>query len=153
MARRILDHKCGVLNEALELEACDEPGPGGANHLYSIGVPSKDAPEGLKWQVLRFQKGGMIQAGGVNGISNEILLAVVMDRLRGFQAGPFRCRENALALTKIEEAVHWLQHRNRARAAAGVEGVHAPLPPDVPLANVAAVEVVDKDVAIIEPAP
>lgn len=41
--------------------------------------------------------------------SQEILLAIVIDRLRSFQSGPFSSRENALALTKCEEALHWLQ--------------------------------------------
>ena len=53
------------------------------------------------------------------------LLAIVIDRLRAFQAGPFACRENALALTKIEEAQHWLLHRTRARMTRGVEGKNA----------------------------
>jgi len=42
--------------------------------------------------------------------------------LRSFQAGPYACRENALALTKIEEAMHWLNHRTAERQARGVEG-------------------------------
>ena len=49
---------------------------------------------------------------------------MLIDRLRGFQAGPFGCRENALALTKLEEAMHWLHHRTRGRMARGVEGTH-----------------------------
>lgn len=123
MARRILDHKCGVLNEALELEAQDEPGNGNANHVYDIGVPDKSKPDGLRHHTLRFQNGGCKEVGQINGISNEVLIAVVIDRMRGFQRGPFRCRENLLALTLLEGSLHWLQQRNKKRAAAGVEGV------------------------------
>lgn len=54
----------------------------------------------------------------------EALLAVVIDRLRGFQSGPYGCRENAVALTKIEEATMWLQKRTRDRMARGVEGTN-----------------------------
>jgi len=68
---------------------------------------------------------GPINEVGVNGITQEVLLAIVADRLRSFQAGPFSCRENALALTKIEEAMHWLQQRTIRRMRAGVEGTHA----------------------------
>jgi hypothetical protein len=50
------------------------------------------------------------------------LIAIVIDRLRGFQSGPFSCRENALALTKMEEALHWLNARTRDRMERGVEG-------------------------------
>jgi hypothetical protein len=70
---------------------------------------------------VRFQD-GPIQETGVNGISNEALLAIVEDRLAGFQSGQYACRENAIALTKIQEAMMWLHKRTRDRAARGVEG-------------------------------
>jgi hypothetical protein len=59
---------------------------------------------------------------GVNGISNEVLLTIVEDRLKGFQSGPYACRENALALTHVQDAMHWLHHRTRERVQRGVEG-------------------------------
>ena len=54
----------------------------------------------------------------------EALLAIVIDRLRSFQAGPFKCVENELALEKCEDALWQLQERTRARIARGVEGTH-----------------------------
>ena len=75
-------------------------------------------------QDITFQEGPIAEYG-VNGISNEALLAIIEDRLAGFQAGPFACRENALALTKIQEAMHWLHHRTRERVTRGVEGTHS----------------------------
>lgn len=71
-------------------------------------------------ELIRFQQGAVCEFG-VNGVTNEAFLAIVAHRLQGFQAGPMACRENALALTKIEEALHWLQTRTRRRLAAGVE--------------------------------
>lgn len=56
---------------------------------------------------------------------NEALLAIVEDRLQGFQSGQYACRENALALTKLQEAMMWLQKRTRDRMARGVEGSNA----------------------------
>jgi len=70
---------------------------------------------------LHFQNGPIGECG-VNGIGIEHLLHLVAARLRGYQATDFRCRENALALTKIEEALHWLQHRTQDRQTRGVEG-------------------------------
>ena len=70
-----------------------------------------------------FQNGPIAEAG-VNGITQEVLLAILMDRLRSFQSGPYACRENALALTKLEEAQHWLQARTIGRMKRGVEGTH-----------------------------
>jgi len=44
-----------------------------------------------------------------NGLTDEALLAVVQDRLECFQvAHATKSREYALAITKIEEALHWL---------------------------------------------
>lgn len=70
---------------------------------------------------INFQHGPVCEEG-INGVTNESLLAIVADRLQRFQRGPMPCRENAIALTKIEEALHWLQTRTRRRLAAGVEG-------------------------------
>lgn len=51
---------------------------------------------------------GPVEESSVNAISNEGLLIIVADRLHELQSGYLRCRENALALTKVEEAVLWL---------------------------------------------
>lgn len=115
--RTLTDHKVNGANNQLEISVLDEPGAGGANHEYEI------APENstVCFCEIRFQN-GPIKEAGVNGVTQEALLAIVADRLRSFQAGPYACRENALALTKIEEAQHWLQARTQKRMARGVEG-------------------------------
>lgn len=101
----------------------DEPGEGGACHEYYVrdSHPADDFQGSLHFAKVRFQK-GPIKENGVNGCNQEDLLSIVIDRLRSFQAGPYACRENALALTKIEEAMHWLNHRTAERQARGVEG-------------------------------
>lgn len=120
--REIDDHKVNPANDKLTVEVLDEPGAGGANHVYQVrGYHNKDTDETAT--VIRFQNGPINEAG-VNGLTQEVLLSIVADRLRSFQAGPFSCRENALALTKIEEAQHWLQQRTLARMRRGVEGTH-----------------------------
>lgn len=60
-----------------------------------------------------------------NGAFVEGVIAAAIDRLEFYNAGPYRCRENSLAITKLEEALHWLDHRTVAREARGVEGTHA----------------------------
>ena len=130
----ITEHVVNPANDRLKIEVVDDPGHGGACHAYLIrGFDSRTnatAPEHIHAQgdeiVILFQNGPIAEGGvGVNGVTHEALLAILAHRLRGFQAGPYACRENALALTKIEEAQHWLQHRTRARMARGVEGTHA----------------------------
>jgi hypothetical protein len=70
---------------------------------------------------VKFQN-GPISENGVNGCQNEDLLLIVANRLQCFQAGEFSCRENALALTKVQEALHWLDHRTADRNKRGVGG-------------------------------
>jgi len=67
---------------------------------------------------------GPIKEAGVNGCCNEDLLNIVAERLRGFQNSQFACRENAVALTKIEESLMWLRKRTIAREQRQVEGTH-----------------------------
>jgi hypothetical protein len=74
-----------------------------------------------KFGIVKFQK-GPIKEFGVNGCQQKDLLAIVLHRLQGFQSSNYACRENALAITKIEEAMHWLNHRTAERRARGVQG-------------------------------
>jgi hypothetical protein len=60
-----------------------------------------------------------------NGAFVETVLDAVRRRIQFYQDSRFSCRENALAITKIEEALHWLGHRTQAREQRGVEGTHA----------------------------
>jgi hypothetical protein len=126
MSRELTSHKVNGLNEQINVFVMDEPGQGNACHHYRIEpitLPG-DHPEGaINPCDIVFQNGPILESG-VNGLSNEALLAVVEDRLLGFQSGPFACRENAIALTKLQEAMLWLQKRTRDRMARGVEGTH-----------------------------
>lgn len=115
--RAITEHAVNRANDLIQLSVLDKPGSGGACHEYVATLPS-----GAETRI-SFQNGPIVEAG-VNGLTHEVLLAILVDRLKAFQAGPFSCRENALALTKIEEAQHWLHSRTRARMGRGVEGTH-----------------------------
>jgi len=111
-------------NPKSSIAVLDEPGQGGAHHRYQVlsnNIGSND-PSAVFADVV-FQN-GPVKEFGVNGCHQEDLLAIVIDRLRCFQNGPFACRENALALTKCEEALHWLEHRTRQRQLRGVEGTN-----------------------------
>ncbi len=138
MAREITVHRSGVgmLNEKLRLEAYDDPDPTTkSNYKYQLYIKM-----GNEWEklggVLTFQKGPLVKEPSVsdpnpqpsppNGFSSEVLLAILIDHLQGFQSGPFSCRENSLAITKCEEALLWLQKRTKSRADAGKEGRQVP---------------------------
>lgn len=120
--RNITSHRVNGLNEAINVIVLDEPGAGGACHHYRIEPITDTHPQGAIVPCeIRFQN-GTIAEHGLNGLSNETLLAVVEDRLLGFQSGQYACRENAVALTKLQESMMWLQKRTRDRVARGVEG-------------------------------
>lgn len=122
--RELTSHKLNGLNEAINVIVMDEPGQGNACHHYRVEPITDTHPQGaINPFDIRFQNGPILESG-VNGVSNEALLAIVEDRLQGFQSGPYACRENAVALTKIQEAMMWLQKRTRDRLARGVEGTH-----------------------------
>jgi hypothetical protein len=91
----------------------------GAPHNYQF----KNAGSGEYLGEVKFQK-GPIKDVGINGVSNEVLLCMVLERLQCFQNGDYACRENALAITSIEEALLWMKKRTLDREARGVEGTN-----------------------------
>jgi len=117
--RTLNEHRINPGNDTIDLQVLDEPGQGNACHEYACVLPDG------KTTNISFQNGPINADGnGVNGLTHEVLLAIVADRLRGFQKGPYSCKANACALTHIEEAQHWLQQRTLERMRRGVEGTH-----------------------------
>lgn len=72
---------------------------------------------------IHFQE-GPIKEAGVNGVANEDLINMVICRLQHFQDSEFSCKENACAITKLEESLLWLRKRTMARENRGVEGTN-----------------------------
>lgn len=56
-----------------------------------------------------------------DGTTNEEVLRVLINRMQYLQ-NKFACRENALAITKLEEALMWLEKRTADRKIRNVEG-------------------------------
>lgn len=98
-----------------------------APHTFDV-VTSKERLDGkgelpVSIQTIHFQE-GPIKENGVNGVANEDLIAMVICRLEHFQKSEFSCRENAVAITKLEEALLWLRKRTMGRVKRGVEGTN-----------------------------
>ena len=91
--------------------ACDEKGPGGANHEYKIHIGNIGGGKDYSIKSIQFQKGPRKVDTSISGIIDTDLLEIVRDRLIAFQRGPFASRENAMALTHIEESLMWLNRR------------------------------------------
>jgi hypothetical protein len=83
--------------------------PGGS-HAESAMVVS------IHWQ------DGVVGDDGQNGAFVEDVIEAARQRIQFFNSHPqFRCRENSLAITKLEEALQWLDWRTRNRLTQGVE--------------------------------
>lgn len=114
--RTLTSHIVNPANDKITITVMDEPGQGGANHVYRIDA-------GGKITVINFQN-GPINEYGVNGITQEVLLAICIDRLEGFQSGAFACEDNQIALDAMRLAQTSLQKRTRDRMKRGVEGTN-----------------------------
>lgn len=115
--RELTGHKVNPANDQLTVTVMDEPGQGNACHAYDItggaAVPT----------FIRFQNGPIAEVG-VNGITHEALIAILIDRLEGFQTGPFKNDYNGMALQYLGMAQETLLNRTRDRMARNVEGTH-----------------------------
>lgn len=89
----------------------------GANVGHNYNIVWDTSSKSLEFQ------NGPIKEAGVNGITNEALLAILIHRI-GVLNSKFPCRENSIVLTKLEESLLWLEKRTKDRLARGVEGQH-----------------------------
>lgn len=112
-----------------DVYSVDEKGPGGAHHRYIICEHDKtswqngNSSEGILIDI-QLQCGARKEDMSVHGVIDTDLLEIVRDRLKSFQAGQFSSRENACALTHIEEALMWLNRRVEDRIERNVLGTN-----------------------------
>lgn len=122
--RELTGHKVNPANDVLLVEALDGPGPGGASHRYRITLPPPSDPSATsKAYDIEFQN-GPINEVGVNGLTHEVLLAILIDRLDAFQAGPYANEFNRIAAFYLRGAQDALLARTMERMKRGVEGTH-----------------------------
>ena len=101
-----------------------EPGPGGAYHTYQVEWPVDLESRIYHYESICFQNGPRSEPDSTSGILDTDLLEIVRDRLKCFQSGEFATRENACALTHIEEALMWMNKRVEDRVERGVLGTY-----------------------------
>ena len=111
----------GFTDEFLEVYAGPD-GAGGCPHYYQVrakeGVKLGDDTLPVVAEI--FLQEGHPKEVGVNGIGVQTLLLIVQDFLQKAQEGEFRCRETAVTITKIEEAMQWNKQRELDRKQRGV---------------------------------
>lgn len=92
-------------------------------YLYELESLEKTNPQ--KLQFIKKEKQGDAFVTVCDGTTNEEVLKVLIDRLKK-QGEKVPCRENSIAITKLEESLMWLEKRTQNRLAQGVE--NTPLP-------------------------
>lgn len=82
----------------------------------------KDFNDGVPSQSIQFYR---LNSDGTheNGTTFEEVLGVCLERLQILNS-LFPCRENSIAITKIQESIMWLEARTKDRIKRGVEGKH-----------------------------
>lgn len=115
---RVLRVTCPVNVVALD---APDPNAGNASHVYEIqfGGPAESL-------TIMFQHGPRGGADSTPGVFEDALLAILQDRMEGFQSGPFACPENQMCLEAIREARDALDRRVANRMAQKVLGVNKP---------------------------
>ena len=108
-------------NAPTNVAALDERDPkcGLASHTY--GIQYGGPKEVLK---IQFQHGPRGVEGSSPGVFDDDLLAIIEDRMEGFQTGPFACPENAETLRLVRAARESLGLRVARRIAQGVLGAN-----------------------------
>jgi len=66
---------------------------------------------------------GPIKENGVNGCQVTDMLEIATDIIRQLNE-KFPCRENAMTITKLEEALMWQEKRTQDRLLRNVEGIN-----------------------------
>jgi hypothetical protein len=96
------------------------------NLLDAEGNPAGGNVSGLGLSI-DWQNGPLGRDGErkkANGAFVETVLEAALQRIEHYQTTKFNCRENSIAITKIEEALLWLNSRTQRREEQKVEGTH-----------------------------
>lgn len=86
-----------------------------AGHFYDVVAGENITP-------IHFQN-GPVKENGVNGVTNEALLAIVIHRTKILN-DKFPCDENKRAITYMENALALFEQRTKGRQDRGVEGLN-----------------------------
>lgn len=106
--RELTRHQINACNRAITI-ATPPHGVDDEGRYYGVMV------EDDILTIFRFQS-GWTKERGTNGLTNECLLAILIDRLEISQAGAMKCRENEEVLLLMERALHILAGRARRLA-------------------------------------
>lgn|SRR3990167_2317938 len=100
-----------------------------ANEVDDAGNPTGGYAKGTGMDIM-WQAGPLgrdLERIAPNGAFVETVIAAAKQRIEFYQSaskGKFACRENAVAITKLDAALMWLDKRTKDREQRQVEGTH-----------------------------
>jgi hypothetical protein len=95
-----------------------------SGHTYELSNFENKELEGQKLQFIHKDLDEHGQFVTINdGTTNEEVIEVLIDRLT-YLNSKFPCRENSMVITKLDEALLWLEKRTKDRIKRNVEGQH-----------------------------
>ncbi len=121
--RELTSHVVNGTNNPLKIEVVDDADFLGNECIDYRFCLRNQQGEGYDLGQLKLHFG---QSGGagINGVTNEGLLAVVEDRLLCLQAGTFATHERGIALMKVQEALMWLHKWTRDQMERDAKGAN-----------------------------
>lgn len=104
-----------MMQEIQAVNSFDDNGNPAGGFVVGTGI-------NIDWQ------NGPLSVDGIRkdatGAFVETVIKAALQRIEYYQETKFKCRENAIAITKLEEALLWLNSRTARREKQGVEGTH-----------------------------
>lgn len=92
-------------------------------HVYDVILHPTEDQVGLPQTVIIQFQNGTTKEVGRNGLTNEVLLAILIDRTTVLN-GRFHSEYNDKAIEHMKEALQAFEDRTLSREARGVEGTH-----------------------------
>lgn len=105
------------------IEVADNPGTDGCHHRYRV-YQSNENPFFVVGDI-NFQN-GPVKNGQFNGVTEEVILAVLIHRYESHQDGPFKCSFNHVVLEHLKQAMSVAHKRTKDRLLRAVEGDFKP---------------------------
>lgn len=115
------------INDKLEVSVmATDDGSVGSRYQISQTAESQKDSDPLAWNPIQIHfQDRPEKVSGVLGATNEALIAILINRLEGFQDGELACQENAEAIIYLWQALRCLHNRTIKRVVSGVEGTHS----------------------------
>ncbi len=99
--------------------------PAQFSHAKELGTVMFTGDFHQSYGSLTFQDGSLLDHGE-NGVTNEVVIQAIIDRITAQNQPPYRCVENDQAINLLIRVLAWLDRRTATRIDRGVAGSDTP---------------------------